>query len=55
MKLHENKESMELLISNISDRTGVRKGLLEKDNLDIEQIQETLNMLHFIFSDLVTA
>ena len=27
----------------------------KKDNIDIEQIQETLNMLHFVFSDLVTA
>lgn len=26
----------------------------KKDKIDIEQIQETLNMLHFIFSDLVT-
>ena len=27
----------------------------KKDKISIEQIQETLNMLHFIFSDLVTA
>ena len=27
----------------------------KKDKIDIEQIQETLNMLHYIFSDLVTA
>ena len=27
----------------------------KKDKIDIEQIQETLNMLRFIFSDLVTA
>lgn len=31
MKLHESKESMELLISNISERTGVREDVLEKD------------------------
>ena len=33
MKLHENKESMELLFSNISERTGVREDVLEKSFL----------------------
>ncbi len=31
MKLHKNKENMEVLISNISERTGVREDVLEKD------------------------
>jgi len=31
MKLHENKESMELLIFNISESTGIREDVLEKD------------------------
>lgn len=31
MKLHKNKQLMELLINNISNRTGIRKDVLEKD------------------------
>lgn len=31
MKLHKDKKAMELLITNISGRTSVRRDVLEKD------------------------
>lgn len=42
MKLHENKESMELLFSNISERTGVREDVLEKRLLCYIIIKRTI-------------
>lgn len=31
MKLHKDRQAMEVLITNISGRTGVRRDVLEKD------------------------
>lgn len=52
MKLHENKESMELLISNISERTGVREDVLEKDyyvTLLLKELSEKNNQNYAYF------
>ena len=52
MKLHESKESMELLISNISERTGVREDVLEKDyyvTLLLKELSEKNNQNYAYF------
>ena len=52
MKLHESKESMELLISNISERTGVREDVLEKDyyvTLLLKELSEKKNQNYAYF------
>lgn len=52
MKLHENKENMELLISNISERTGVREDVLEKDyyvTLLLEELSKKNNQNYAYF------
>lgn len=52
MKLHENKENMELLISNISERTGVREDVLEKDyyvTLLLKELSEKKNQNYAYF------
>ena len=53
MKLHESKESMELLISNISERTGVREDVLEKDyyvTLLLKELSEKNNQNYAYFN-----
>lgn len=52
MKLHENKENIELLISNISERTGVREDVLEKDyyvTLLLEELSKKNNQNYAYF------
>lgn len=52
MKLHENKENMEFLISNISERTGVREDVLEKDyyvTLLLKELSEKNNQNYAYF------
>lgn len=52
MKLHESKENMELLISNISERTGVREDVLEKDyyvTLLLKELSEKNNQNYAYF------
>lgn len=52
MKLHKSKENMELLISNISERTGVREDVLEKDyyvTLLLKELSEKNNQNYAYF------
>lgn len=52
MKLHKDKQAMELLITNISERTGVREGVLEKDyyvTLLLEELSEKKNQNYAYF------
>ena len=52
MKLHNNKENMEILISNISERTGVREEILEKDyyvTLLLKELSEKKNQNYAYF------
>lgn len=52
MKLHESIETMELLISNISRRTGVREDVLEKDyyvTLLLKELSEKNNQNYAYF------
>ena len=52
MKLHKSKENMELLISNISERTGVREDVLEKDyyvTLLLKELSEKENQNYAYF------
>ena len=52
MKLHNNKENMEILISNISERTGVREEILEKDyyvTLLLKELTEKENQNYAYF------
>ena len=52
MKLHKDKLAMELLITNISEKTGVRRDVLEKDyyvTLLLKELTTKENQNIFIF------
>lgn len=54
MKLHKDKLAMELLITNISEKTGVRRDVLEKDyyvTLLLKELTTKENQNIFIFKD----